>query len=141
MQYSYKIYCFFILAFIMLISSKEVSAFSCHEPEGWDHTAASYVKKDTIGLEIKAHALDKKAEPLISLYPNPSFGPVTLFVKDDRWQGGTASVYNIIGQLIVEKPIDNIEIDFDLSSQRQGIYLVTLRNGNIRKTLRLERRM
>ncbi len=132
----YKIFCV-VLLYTVMVGSKEVEAYAvCQQP----HLGIAF-SKGTPFPEMTAQVLDKKPDPLLNVYPNPSFGTVTLFIKEDLWQGGTASIYNIIGQLIIEKPIDSTEIAFDLSNQKQGIYLVTVRNGTAHKTLRLERRV
>ena len=135
LQY-YKIFCLFVLLCTILSGPKEAEACAVLQQS---HSKMAFTK-DIPMLKVTARLLEKP-DPLLNVYPNPSFGPVTLFIKEDRWQGGTASIYNIIGQLIIEKPIDSTAIAFDLSNQKQGIYLVTVRNGAAHKTLRLERRV
>lgn len=90
----------------------------------------------THGADYITDIQDEVKKPALTLYPNPSTGPITLTIREDVWQRGTVSIYNILGQLIAQKPIDDEEIDFDLTGQSEGVYLVILKNGDAQKTLR-----
>lgn len=145
MKHTYKIYYFLFLAFLLEIPQTALATcikggekMNNIQPiiDDIPQDINAYVN-DTIGTEFTADIQEEVTKPKLGLYPNPSFGLVTLEVKEDLWQGGTVSIYNIIGQLIAQKPIDDDEIDFDLSDRSQGVYLVTLRNGDAQKTLRM----
>lgn len=111
----------------------------------WTHTG--YITRDltvhvqdtinhTHGADYITGMQDEVTKPALTLYPNPSTGPATLTIREDIWRGGNVSIYNILGQLIAQKPIDAAAIDFDLTGHSEGVYLVILKNGIAQKTLR-----
>lgn len=146
MKHTYKIYYFLLLGlFLMEIPHTVFAAYTVNskKAEGIQQAMDNIQQdvnpsvKDTIGIEYIAATQEEVTEPRLGLYPNPTAGSVTLSIREDGWHGGTVSIYNIIGQLVAQKSIDEEEIDFDLTDRSQGIYLVTLRNGEAQKTLRL----
>ena len=72
-------------------------------------------------------------EVAISAAPNPTNGPFTLRIESDYNVEVKLSVYNTLGQLIEQRPVDlyedNNEIQLDLSSKADGIYSVILDDG------------
>ncbi len=83
---------------------------------------------------------EKEDDHSFLLSPNPTEGLLTLTIQEDFWQGGTVSVYNILGQLIAKGNLVYRIIHFDLSDQSEGIYLLHIRHGLHQKTLRVIKR-
>ena len=79
-------------------------------------------------------------EPEVYLYPNPTNGPFSLKVRNDRWQGGTATMYNIIGEALNQRPIVLGSNAYDITSFTSGFYFLNLRKGELQKTLRFVKR-
>ncbi len=79
-------------------------------------------------------------EPDIYVYPNPTFGPFSLEIRDDRWAGGTATMYNIIGEALDERTITLGSNPYDISDFTSGFYFLNLRKDELKKTLRLMKR-
>lgn len=76
----------------------------------------------------------------IKIFPNPTTGPFTLEVSEDIWQGGTLSIYNIIGQKMIEAPIFLGTHQYDMSDASQGVYFLTLQKNERKKSLRFVKR-
>ncbi len=129
MKHTYLLYYVAFFGLFFLITPAQSSAF---------YASTDYLHvQDTIGPDMDATLQGEITKPKVGLYPNPTAGPVTLEINEDLWQGGTAAVYNIIGQLITQKSITEKKVDFDLTDGSRGVYFVTLRNGEAQKTLRL----
>ncbi|WPP48567.1 T9SS type A sorting domain-containing protein [Catalinimonas niigatensis] len=79
-------------------------------------------------------------KPKVNMYPNPTPGPFTLEIIEDQWLGGTVSIYNILGQEMMQEAIVLGENKYDISSASQGIYFLTLQNGDRKKTIRFTKR-
>lgn len=142
MKHTYKIYYFLLLGlFLVKIPHTMLGAYITDSKKNIAYISISQhidmYAKDTVITEFMAAHQEEPNEPKVNLVPNPSYGEIKLKVKEDLWYGGTVSIYNIIGQLVAQKPIDDDEIDFDLTDRSQGVYLVTLRKGDIQKTLRM----
>jgi hypothetical protein len=69
-------------------------------------------------------------EGSILIYPNPTNGAFSLQYNGDEGAEKVISVYNGIGQIVLQKTIQQVaginKIDFDLSSFSQGMYMVEL---------------
>ena len=79
-------------------------------------------------------------EPDVYVYPNPTFGPFSLEIQDDSWAGGTATMYNIIGEALDERAIAIGSNAYNISDFTSGFYFLNLRKDELRKTLRLVKR-
>jgi hypothetical protein len=79
-------------------------------------------------------------KPKVNMYPNPTTGEFTLEVNEDQWLGGTLSIYNILGQQMMQEPIVLGTSKYDVSTASQGIYFLTLQNGDRKKTIRFTKR-
>ena len=79
-------------------------------------------------------------EPSVFLYPNPTTGPLSLEVRDDTWQGGIATMYNIIGESLNQRTIALGSNSYDVTSFTSGFYFLNLRKGELQKTLRFVKR-
>lgn len=80
------------------------------------------------------------AEPDVYLYPNPTSGPFSLEVNSDIWVGGTATLYNIIGEVLAERVVVPGSNAYDVSNFTSGIYFINLRQGEMQKILRFMKR-
>jgi hypothetical protein len=75
---------------------------------------------------------------ILSLYPNPASGEVTM-TNGNVADAATLSVVNALGQTVLSQRIEpaNGTVRFNVSQLPAGVYLVELRNGNARSTGRL----
>jgi hypothetical protein len=65
-----------------------------------------------------------------SIYPNPTFGPVTVDITE-HGISGTMEISNILGEKILSKDFDRIgTYSFDITNQPNGVYLLKVRSGN-----------
>ncbi len=80
------------------------------------------------------------AKPDVYLYPNPTSGPLSLEVNRDFWVGGTATLYNIIGDALAERVVVPGSNAYDVTNFTSGIYFINLRQGEMQKTLRFMKR-
>ena len=80
------------------------------------------------------------AEPDAYLYPNPTSGPFSLEINNDRWVGGTATLYNIIGEALSERVVAPGSNSYDVSNFTSGIYFINLRQDEMQKILRFMKR-
>ena len=80
------------------------------------------------------------SEPDVFLYPNPTTGPFSLEIRDDVWQGGTATMYNIIGEALDRRAIALGSNAYDITSFTSGFYFLNLSQGELQRTLRFVKR-
>jgi len=85
---------------------------------------------------ITAAQEEEVKKPKIGLYPNPTPGTFTLEINEDRWRGGSLSIYSLLGKEILQQPIQLGSNEYDIASASQGVYFLTLRNGDQKKTIR-----
>ena len=83
---------------------------------------AIFTKCLTIGIEEVANLSS------LSIFPNPSDDEITIQVQNAN--GDLASIYNIYGQLILEKSINNSTTKIDISNLTAGQYLVRYNNNS-----------
>lgn len=84
------------------------------------------VWNSTIGLDES----DRDPSTFLTLFPNPTTGPVTL-TRNNAAHAGMLQVFDAVGQLVVERTLRAGEgsITLDLSGQPSGIYVVSLRSN------------
>ena len=80
------------------------------------------------------------AEPDAYLYPNPTSGPFSLEINSDLWVGGTATLYNIIGEALAERVVAPGSNSYDVTNLTSGIYFINLRQDEMQKILRFMKR-
>lgn len=71
----------------------------------------------------------------VALYPNPVVDQLLVEVDLDRWQGGTLTIKSKSGRKIVQQPISEAAMGFNLSSLGRGVYHLTVRKGGAEKTV------
>lgn len=79
-------------------------------------------------------------KPKVQLFPNPTQGEFTLEINDDTWLGATASIHNIIGQEMDQRKVSLGENAYNITDYQQGIYFLTLRQGELQNVLRFVKR-
>ena len=73
----------------------------------------------------------KKEEPVVSILPNPSHGEFNIeFLQTNLSMG--LDIYNVLGESIYHSNGVNEKMEIDLSGQPEGIYYLTLTNGERR---------
>ncbi|MBI3512179.1 MAG: T9SS type A sorting domain-containing protein [Bacteroidetes bacterium] len=77
-------------------------------------------------LAVATNILMENSQAKILIYPNPSGG---IFTINTSFTTGEISVCNSTGEIIFKSTINNEKSTIDLSSQPDGIYFVTLKNG------------
>lgn len=95
---------------------------------------------NTLANDYITSGQEEVTQPKVNMYPNPTTGEFTLEVNEDQWLGGTVSVYNILGQQMIHEPVVLGESKYDISTASQGVYFLTLQNGERKKTLRFTKR-
>ncbi len=80
------------------------------------------------------------AEPDAYLYPNPTNGPFSLEINSDIWVGGTATLYNIIGEALSERVVVPGSNSYDVTNFTSGIYFINLQQDEMQKILRFMKR-
>ena len=73
----------------------------------------------------------------VTLYPNPVVDQLLVEVDLDRWQGGTLTIKSKSGRKVVQQPISEAAMGFNLSSLNRGVYRLTVRKGGAEKTVEL----
>ncbi len=66
----------------------------------------------------------------LDIHPNPTNGLISVTLQQENLKDVKVGIYNLIGELIVEKLIDNTSknntVNFDLSENAKGIYFVNI---------------
>lgn len=104
--------------------------FTKNDPKGPIYTEFTliYYSKDTIScgnLMVSVQELNINKNPLI-IYPNPA--SENLFISEIHLNevGQRASIFNYLGQKIVECEIESIEQKIDISYLKSGFYILNL---------------
>ncbi len=79
---------------------------------------------------------DELIQSLVLPYPNPTKGKFSMLL-DNHWIGGSMSIHNLHGQRIAEKEIQTSTLNFDLSPEQAGVYVITLKKGESWQVLRV----
>jgi hypothetical protein len=82
--------------------------------------------KKTTTSEVKSVQLDCLVDG-ISVFPNPTSGVAYIKGLVDK---GTAKVYNAVGQLVLEKELQNSVEGINMTSLADGIYQLQVMNGD-----------
>lgn len=73
----------------------------------------------------------------VSIYPNPASSKLNI-VNASNFE--TMEVYDINGQLIINKDIEKLDEIIDISSLESGIYLLKLKNAGSTKTMKFSKK-
>jgi hypothetical protein len=63
---------------------------------------------------------------LITVYPNPTSGMIRVEAEDIR----NVSIYNILGEKVFENEVSGDTFEYNLSSQKAGIYIIKVSLGD-----------
>jgi len=78
-----------------------------------------------------ATGIKENSETGIDVFPNPNSGIFEIKLNNQYYQEATVSLMNIIGEVLVEKKINNkVNVQFDASSFPSGIYYIKLQTEN-----------
>ncbi len=72
---------------------------------------------------------DNINEKQFTLYPNPASTFVTLSVVEGLTKNSDLQIHNAQGQLVTLSVVEGLQTTLDISSLSQGIYFLTLSNG------------
>ena len=79
-------------------------------------------------------------EILVRVVPNPNSGRFTIEVATNGWDNFDVEITNMIGQRVYSSRLtftSNVTEEIDLSSQVRGMYFVTVKNAEQRKTVKV----
>ena len=82
--------------------------------------------------------LEEKPEPMVSIYPNPVQQYINFTTLNGyEIMGKTVNVFNQSGILLLSKTMNSTNDKIDVSSLRQGIYVVKIGDNSNKKVLKL----
>ena len=83
----------------------------------------------TFNLIVESHLGVKDNSKInnISVYPNPAFNEIT--IKGNLDTNDTISIYNMLGQKVLDKAIDSKEQKVDVSKLQSGVYTIYFNNS------------
>lgn len=94
----------------------------------WGFTSTDLAILALVTADIPT-GIKKQSTDLGSISPNPSNGLFNVKIANN--EAVTITVTNAIGQTVVAKNFNaNESVSFDLSNQNNGVYFVTITNGN-----------
>ncbi|MFT6746445.1 MAG: hypothetical protein ACJAZ2_000784 [Glaciecola sp.] len=79
----------------------------------------------------------KDAEHVVKIFPNPSFGKITLQINELNVNGLTLRIYDVTGQVVIDQILKSNSVNLDLSLLSEGIYFPVLTNEETGKTTTL----
>lgn len=89
-------------------------------------------KTVTVNVSPCTHDNEYELMEVYGIYPNPHNGRFKMQVKN----GSNVKIYNSIGDLIVNRSVENEEDDIDISEYPNGMYIVCLELNNKRVYVR-----
>lgn len=110
------------------LSDNSWQTFTTASPAGWGFTSTDLAIFPIITAEIVTGVKANTAS-VATISPNPSNGIFNVTLKSNS--DVNVTVANAIGQVVVNKSFTSTEaVSFDLSNQNNGVYFVTITNGN-----------
>jgi hypothetical protein len=119
-------------------------------PSTWvpfnDNTSTSWLLNASLAILPKISCLvtgidnNSVLETNVSLHPNPSTGIINIVATLSNSQTLEVSVHNSLGQLVTSSKYNNVtsnEFKMDLSNYSNGVYFVTINNGQEKIVKRL----
>ena len=70
------------------------------------------------------------------IYPNPTSSIINIIDEQNELQNSSITITNTLGQTVLSMPFSH---QIDVSSLAQGLYYLTLQDGNIKKTVKFVR--
>ncbi len=94
---------------------------------------------ETVADSVAEPAAEPVAEPASSLYPNPTKGPVTIYIKDGIISSNNVQLSDSYGKVykLNARLINNHSLQMDLSRLSSGMYFIRVKVGNDFKTFRV----
>ena len=85
--------------------------------------------------------VDNISSPGINVYPNPSYGKITLNFNSGRSDKYTLQIISITGKIVHNEMVDAIEgineKEIDLTNLAKGIYILILQSENVKEQKRI----
>jgi hypothetical protein len=81
--------------------------------------------QETIKLK-NVDAIDSQSLTKVKIYPNPAKDLVYL----ENAKGANLLIYNLKGQLVLQKKLNNQQISVSLKGLNSGVYILTLKNDD-----------
>jgi hypothetical protein len=94
---------------------------------GCSSTSANYYVNN-VGIS------DITGTDIFQLYPNPSNGKFTLQMQ--QYSGTEVMIHDILGHLVYQKQMAAEKENIDLSNAAGGTYYLTIRNGELTRSVR-----
>jgi hypothetical protein len=84
---------------------------------------------DDLVFEYASGVEENEADPILSVFPNPTTGMVSVLLNGES---NTITVYNILGETIYSQNTSSRNLNIDLSSFENGVYMLEVSKGNSR---------
>ncbi len=102
--------------------------------------AADTIIDSNVQSPLVTETEDVFAPASVYVFPNPTFGSLSLEVSDDLWQGSIATLHNIIGETLDTRKVNAGSNLYDLAHFPRGFYFINLQRGEEQRTLRFVKR-
>jgi hypothetical protein len=73
----------------------------------------------------------------IGLYPNPAFNAVTVSLTDNGYLDQPLTIYDQLGQRVLETQVTSLMMLLDISSLNKGVYYISVSDGKGRNLVKL----
>jgi hypothetical protein len=106
----------------------------------WYWVSETPMIRMNLGVIVISSIYDNTFKGVLSVYPNPSNGKITLEMNDVNSDKYTVNINNLIGQTVYsfEKEINRFyKEDIDISTFGKGTYLITISNSSTAITKKL----
>lgn len=105
---------------------------SLEDANGWEFVSTDLAILAQVSAEIVTGVKNTTINTTVNVTPNPSNGVFNVAVKSSALENVNVTVTNAIGQSVFNKNynLSSENISFDLSSQTNGVYFVTITSGN-----------
>lgn len=97
------------------------------------HLDSIYLVRSSELALVSARSL-ASAKSKVQLYPNPVQNELT--ISKISVANSKVSVYNVVGQKLIEKTVNGTQAKFDVSSLKKGMYFVRFSDGTSEKFLK-----
>ncbi len=103
--------------------------------------SAPTFKIDDIELtSVKVGVNNQKLEANVNVYPNPANNDVTVAIRHTETANYTVTITDILGRTVKTINANNVtatDLNIDLSTEANGVYLVKVQSGNAVKSSKL----